>query len=77
MQDMVKKLKRLYDEKAGIDGAITKMIPKAFPLNTTVTFNRGKGCVVAEVVDHGDDCVRIKSTTGKEYWIDAWWLLQE
>lgn len=48
----------------------------AFPVGSVVTSIK-RGRVHCEILSHGyRDDVRVRSESGKEYWIDAYWIVE-
>jgi hypothetical protein len=73
----ITELQRLHNEIGRARDAYEKAFKKAFPKGTDVNFKKGRGTVVATVIEHiWGHRVRIKNLkTNKVYLIDGHWLL--
>jgi hypothetical protein len=70
------KLCSLELKRKALSKKIRETIPKAFPVGSTVNFIKWRKRVSAEVIQTSEfgESVKVRSHTGKEYWIEAFWL---
>jgi len=75
----IKALKSLQKVRDTLNNQIYAAAKEIFPVGTTVCFNKGGGVIRAEILDHAGNGNRprfkIKSHTGKEYWISLYDLI--
>jgi len=73
-----KKLSNLLDKRKKITNNIIDMANHAFPVGSIVRFKKGRGVVQAEIIRglEYNEHFFIRSSTGKEYWIDLYYLMR-
>lgn len=71
-----KKLSDMLVERDFLTKRIRETMPKAFPIGSTVFFFKWEKYIVAEVIHTSEfsERIKVRSQTGKEYWIDIYWL---
>ena len=69
-------LSSLELKRKALTKQIRETIPRAFPVGSMVHFFKWRKQISAEVIQVSEfgENVKVRSHTGKEYWIDVFWL---
>ena len=77
---MVSQIDLLHDliaQRKVLSVDIYETMKRAFPVDSCVTFKKWGHVINAQIIAHNNygERIFVRSETGKQYWIDLFWLL--